>query len=69
MIISLTRSILTDKGIGIGDTYETLHQKYPDAVMDPEAGLDRIYPAAPQAQIDAGYRIAMSSDRGYPDDE
>jgi hypothetical protein len=63
MVISVTRSILTDKGIGIGDTYKALHQKYPDSA------IDRIYPAAPQAQIEAGYRIAMSSDQGSPDDK
>jgi hypothetical protein len=69
MVISVTRSILTDKGVGIGDTYQTLHQNYPDATMDPDSAIDRIYPAAPQAQIEAGYRIAMSSDQDSPDDK
>ena len=69
MVISVTRSILTDKGIRIGDTYKTLHQKWPDATMDPDSAIDRIYPAAPQAQVKAGYRIAMSSDKGQQDDK
>ena len=68
MIISVTKSIKTDKGIGIGDTYLTLHQKYPDAIMEPESETARIYPAAPKAQIKARYRIAMSGAQGYPDD-
>jgi hypothetical protein len=68
MIISATKSIQTDKGVGIGDTYLTLHQQYPDAIID-DSETGRLYPAAPKAQIKAGYRIAMSGDHGYPDDK
>jgi hypothetical protein len=67
IIIAVKASISTDKGLGVGSTYLTLHEKYPSAGTE---GEGRVYANAPGAKIKAWYRIGMkgSDDKNYPDD-
>jgi hypothetical protein len=59
VIIAVKPSIKTDKSIGVGDTFDALHAQYPKA--EDEAGVGRVYAAAPGASVKAEYRFGMTS--------
>jgi hypothetical protein len=67
IIIVAGPALKTDRGLGIGDTYRTLHEKYPE-----ERGemYGQVQAPAPGAKIKAHYRFGMdgSDDKNYPDD-
>jgi hypothetical protein len=67
IIIVAGPSLKTDRGLGIGDTYLTLHEKYPE-----ERGemYGQVQAPAPGAIIKAHYRFGMdgSDDKNYPSD-
>jgi hypothetical protein len=67
VIVAVKASIKTDRGIGVGSTYKTLHKKYPKASTE---DFGRVWVPAPGAKIKAQYRFGMegSDDRNLPGD-
>jgi hypothetical protein len=67
-IITVTKSIRLDTGIGVGDTYLQLHKAYRDRDIDDSTKEEaRVYLPAPGAAIHAVYRVGFNSDGVFPD--
>ena len=58
-IIAVGPAIRLDTGIGVGDTYQDLHAKYPDSVD--AGGPGRLSVDAPGAKVKAHYRIGTDA--------
>jgi hypothetical protein len=66
-IIAIKASIKLDTGIGVGDTYQKLHVKYPDASGSGGGDLGRLTAPAPGAAVSAAYRFGLSTSAAFPD--
>ncbi len=65
VIITVTDKIRTAGGVGVGDTYQTLHDKHPEATA---SAPGRLTAPAPGAPVDASYRFGTDADDSvYPD--
>ncbi|WP_285598746.1 hypothetical protein [Kineosporia sp. NBRC 101731] len=65
-IIDIPKRTRMNTGIGIGSTFQQLHDVYGDRI-GPDDGNARIYVSAPEAPVKAQYRIGLDTETAFRD--